>query len=340
MTKYRAQIKFDEKVYKQIKWFTEEFDKEIGAVGIGEVKDGEIFVKKLVFPKQIVNGAHVHFKPEDWSDIIKECTMEEIENICFYWHKHPDNMPGASSGDETDTFDVFMDPDSGREIFAFMQTANSNDGIKHEARIEMRKPIWCSITDVEIYTASDEEIEVECKKIIEDKVTMGYAGASDQTGVSTLSNIQTTLTPGNTTGVKLLNTTNPVEVFDAFIENGAVKVCYNADFDSDVLDILEQKDIKKMFKKQSLSMEKDSVWIRTIQPKKKMLTKLLEAIHDAAIAREEEILAEWDAYNAIAPENMTDLEQQVADNLLAAAHNIEPGRIEQSLTGLDYYDWR
>ena len=66
MTKYKASLRIAEEPYRMIKWFTKNFDKEIGALGIGVVEDGEMYIEKLVFPPQIVNGLHVHFKPEDW----------------------------------------------------------------------------------------------------------------------------------------------------------------------------------------------------------------------------------------------------------------------------------
>ena len=184
MTKYKGIIRLKEKPYQTIKWFTEHFDKEIGAIGIGEVIDGEVVVEKLVFPQQVVNSAHVHFRPEDWASIVKELSEEELEKVIFYWHKHPNGMVGASQGDEDDTFDVFMEPDSGREMFAFMQTANNTvgNGFKYEGRIELRKPLWASITDVEMVTDKDDKIEKSCLKIIEKCVKEGTASASDQPG--------------------------------------------------------------------------------------------------------------------------------------------------------------
>ena len=119
--------------FEIIQWFTKHFDNEIGALGVGQVKNGEMVISKLVFPTQIINGAHVHFKPTDWASVVAELTDDEFKNIIFYWHKHPDNCPGASSGDEEDTFDVFMGEESKRKIFGFLQTANSPTGMKYEA---------------------------------------------------------------------------------------------------------------------------------------------------------------------------------------------------------------
>ena len=183
MTKYKAQIKMAEKPFNIIKWFTKHWDKEIGALGIGEMKDGELYVERLLFPKQKVSGSHVHFKPEDWGSIVRELTDEEFSKIIFYWHKHPDNMPGASQGDEDETFDVFMPIDTDRPFFGFLQTSQSrNGGMEYEGRIEMRQPLFASITDVELLTIGDESIIEECNKIIEDCVTEGYASGKDQPG--------------------------------------------------------------------------------------------------------------------------------------------------------------
>jgi len=187
ITKYKGVIRLNTKPYNIIKWFTKNYKHEIGAVGIGEIKDGEIVVEKLVFPNQIVNGSHVHFKPEDWGTIAKELTQQELEKVIFYWHKHPDGVPGASQGDEDDTFDVFMGEESGRKMFGFLQTANSTtgQGFIYEGRIEMREPIWASITDVELQTDKDDKIEKACEKIIKAKITEGYASATDQPGTTT-----------------------------------------------------------------------------------------------------------------------------------------------------------
>ncbi len=183
MTKYDALIRFADEPMKMIKWFTKNYDKEIGALGIGDVKEGEMYVERLIFPTQIVNGTHVNFKPEDWGPIIKELSEKDIGRICFYWHKHPGSA-SASQGDEDETFDVFMPEDTDRKIFGFMQTAEKHNGdFEYEARIELRDPICCSIEGVQITTDTEDEMGEVCEQIIKDKITVGYASAKDQPGM-------------------------------------------------------------------------------------------------------------------------------------------------------------
>jgi len=184
ITKYKAMLRIKEEPFKIIKWFTNNFDKEVGALGIGELKDGEMVIEKLVFPKQVVNGAHVHFKPEDWAPVLQELTPEEIGKIIFYWHKHPGSA-AASQGDEDDTFDVFMPEENcERPFFGFMQTAKKTNGdMDYEARIELRDPIWATIEDVELVTDQDDGIQETCEQIIKDKIVAGSLSANNQPGV-------------------------------------------------------------------------------------------------------------------------------------------------------------
>lgn len=175
MTKYKAKIILSEKAYNTIKWLTLNFEKEIGALGIGDVIDGIVYVDKLVFPRQKVTHSHVHFSPDDWDDILKETTVEEQERIIFYWHKHPgySTIPSDGDlGDEGGTFDVFMAPEAGRKIFAFLITAqksyNSTE-MEYMGRIEIRDPVIATL-DADVVSEILSDVEEECKKIIATKI--------------------------------------------------------------------------------------------------------------------------------------------------------------------------
>jgi hypothetical protein len=275
MTKHQAIIKLATKPMKIIKWFTESFDKEIGALGIGEMRDGELCVDKLVFPTQTVNGAHVHFKPSDWGPILQELTNEEISKIIFYWHKHPGSA-SASQGDEEDTFDVFMDENSERTFFGFLQTAKRPNGtFEYEGRIEMRDPIWASITDVKLITEEDEEIEEECQKIIEERITIGNLSAKDQPGMQ-----------------KTTNSTYEYEKFskedkyDAFMEvkkkNGNVIINASIYFEELILGELEHPEITDLFKSHNSIYVKDNMVTIIIKPKKKQINKIYDFFQEYA----------------------------------------------------------
>jgi len=165
MTKHDSIIRLAEKPYKMIKWLTENYKFEVCAFGIGEVVDGEMYIEKLIFPKQRVNSVHVEFDPGDWGSLFPQMEGDEMDRIIFYWHKHPGN-PTASSDDETNTFDTLMDEAAGRKIFGFLQTAISGSEFKYEARIEVRDPVRATIMTVLLETDADCEIEEECQKMV------------------------------------------------------------------------------------------------------------------------------------------------------------------------------
>ena len=70
MTEHKAKVVLSYDVTRMIEWFTHNFDKEIGAVGIVKFQTDEethekyFYVEKLLFPTQKVSGASVHFTPE------------------------------------------------------------------------------------------------------------------------------------------------------------------------------------------------------------------------------------------------------------------------------------
>jgi len=303
MTKYSAQLRLEDKPYKLIKWFTKNWDSEIGALGLGKVKDGEITIEKLVFPKQIVNGAHVHFKPEDWGEIVKELSMEDLGKIIFYWHKHPDSGPGASSGDEEDTFDVFMGEESEREIFAFMQTSNNKSGgFDYEARIEMRKPIWTSINEVKLVTDADDKMEAECLKIIKDKVTKGYAGATDQPGAKKEEKEEK---EENSTNIKVYEASADLDsasqpIFEVTKKDGCVVVKMSTYFSDWISDELEQDTAKKFVKKISTTSN-DYITVMKIMPNKKCIKNIYDILKEV----ENELMCK-ETYKELEGNNNTD----------------------------------
>ena len=316
MTKYTGSIRIAEKPWKQIGWFTRNFDKEIGAIGIGKVQNQELYVEKLFFPTQIVSGAHVHFKPEDWGTLMKEMTKEELDKVIFYWHKHPNGCVSASQGDEDDTIDVFMDEDSTRKVFGFLQTAkNTRDGsIESEARIEMRKPIWASI-EAEITTDIDEEVEVECEKILKEKVTEGCASSEDQPGYGGINKDIKTY-GGNAmpsfrnskvvplpnvgfikTNTKSGDSNNDIFIFEITANNGNIELTVSSNFEMWVEDMLSNDvEFKEFIHKVSKKINGMEICFN-IQPKKKKAREIEDKLHKV----EEEIFG-FSFDNAIAIE--------------------------------------
>ena len=168
--KHKAEIRFAADVWKQIEWFTYNFPTEIGALGKMKAKKdpdtGEkyFYVSELLFPKQYVTGAEVHFTAAMWGDLLKEHGLDGLKDVSFYWHRHPGNS--AHSGtDDVDTFETFMSVEANRKHFAFLQTAVDSSGVwNEEARIDIRLPIRHTILSSDIQLTVDkssEEIELE-----------------------------------------------------------------------------------------------------------------------------------------------------------------------------------
>ena len=282
----KPQIILNLKPAKIIRWFTEHWDKEVGALGVGKVENGNIIVEKLVFPTQVVNGAHVHFEPEDWRPVMEELTVEELGKIIFYWHKHPDNCVTASSTDEENTFEAFMAPEAKRKLFGFLQTAMKTGGsIDYEARIAIAKPIRVNTTDVELVMMDDNSVKKECEKIIKKKLTEGNKNTSDQPGMipvtttpvqSSLPNIVTTTEVVRPVSKSTKDLSCYVKDFKVEEKHGAIVIIYSPWYVSCVDSELNSKETMEMCSKFSHKVcESTGSFMTILQPKKKMIKPLL-----------------------------------------------------------------
>jgi len=179
MTAHKAKIFFSHEVYSQIEYLTYNMNTEIGALGrvSQRTENGEkyFYVDKLYFPQQKVTGAEVHFTAAMWGDLIKKHGLAEMQNIGFYWHRHPGSAAHSSTDDE-ETFDAFMMPEAKRPYFLFLQTAVSGTGVwNSEARIDIRNPIRTTILDSCIDLQVEESPEhkktrVACDEIVKDVI--------------------------------------------------------------------------------------------------------------------------------------------------------------------------
>ena len=220
-----------------------------------------------------------------------ELTPEEISKIIFYWHKHPYSA-AASSGDEADTFDVFMPEDTERPYFGFMQTANKNGtGFEYEARIEMRHPIFCSITDVEMFSDVDVDIADACKKIIAEKITEGNASATDQTGSGAKKgDIVTYSNKVSTMPIVIKNEDEYEHVFEVKIKNGSIHLTISNYLEPWILELLGAPPMFDTYK-DSVTSYGDELTEIKIKPKKrcgKMIFKFFKSLKDEVCYKEEE----------------------------------------------------
>jgi hypothetical protein len=195
MTTHKAKILLSNEAYKQINWLTYNYENEIGAVGVGKLRQSEgekyVYVEKLFFTHQAVSGASVHITNGMWKNLLtnKEF-MERQHEMCFYWHKHPGSSPTCSMTDEEDTFDTFMSKEAGRKWFAFLQTAKKSygDGMELEARIDIRKPIRVTIENKDIDVTyelppEDEKFKKNMEKLIESVVTKDEEEEEEKKGL-------------------------------------------------------------------------------------------------------------------------------------------------------------
>lgn len=207
--KEKATIVLHPKVAKQIRWLTHNYDKEVGAIGIGGYKtvNGKpsVYVEELLFPEQEVTGSTVDISASAWVKLRTEHGADKLNKMMFYWHRHPGGSPHHSSVDEDDTFGSFMNDSAGRKYFAFLQTAVSGKELVHEARIDLRDPFRVTIENPNIdlvveQTDEDREIQEFLSGILKERVKpktyapvkydaydyYKYKGNTAETGISKL----------------------------------------------------------------------------------------------------------------------------------------------------------
>ena len=176
---YKARVVLAPDVHKVINYLTNNMKTEIGAVGKVKIRQEEgekyFYVYKLLFPEQQVSGATIHFTPAMWGSLVKKYGLKELNDIAWYWHRHP-GCASHSSTDEDETFEAFMDKDANRKFFIFYQTAvNSKNEWDEEARIDIRNPIRATILNKDIsmeneQDADDDRIENICEQIVADAI--------------------------------------------------------------------------------------------------------------------------------------------------------------------------
>ena len=163
----KPEIVLSSRVDKIINWMTEHVDTEVAALGVCEVKNGNLFVEELVFPKQEVTSGSVKFGGSDWKNVIKKVGVSNMSKIQFHWHKHPAGAT-PSQVDEEETFGTFMDVKT-RPLFGFLITGMLGNRIDYDARIMINTPVKATI-EAEVTTEEDTEIEEYCKKVLEENV--------------------------------------------------------------------------------------------------------------------------------------------------------------------------
>lgn len=158
------EIVFTKKFKEMMDYFSLNYDKEIAGFIIGEIKDGKIRAEELIFPEQKADSGSVDFSGASLVKL-RQTEGDKCLKIIGEWHSH--NTMGCfwSSTDVKEFIEPFSRT---RDISLFIVSSKGDDLV----RIEMNKPFKMSIDKVSYYVEYGKELEEECKKIIEDKVTV------------------------------------------------------------------------------------------------------------------------------------------------------------------------
>ena len=285
MTKYNPEIVLTKEVADIIRWFTMNYDNEIGALGRAEFIDGRFVVDKLYFPKQKVTPSHVSFTPADWP-------LAEIGDdhgkICFYWHKHPEGSASPSTDDEENSFKALMPEDTEKKYHGFLITApnNTKTDMVYYARIDLREPLWATIENCSLHIEDESGVEEYCQNILTEKVTIGYQHNTNKT-TNYFDKPNAYKYPYTTPALTPLNNDKTdKDVLEVKQKNGIVSVTTNNErvqemFKYDMDDIVQTiTNIK----------HPNGLLEYSLKPKKKKLSETLERISAIKLLTEEEKL--------------------------------------------------
>jgi hypothetical protein len=141
---------------------------------------------------------------------------------------------------------------------------------------------------------SDEKVEKTCQQIIEDKITIGYAGASDQPGFGKKAAAPTYTPPRTYDATKPITpsiappeTTSAYDIptFDVVGKNGGIKLTCNSSWVSWIEALFqEDKELIGKVVKYTVHDFKDGKSVIAIEPKKKQLPVLLKYFREVETA--------------------------------------------------------
>jgi len=165
--KMEVEQKFEVEIKKElidkIEWFTNNYDKEIGAWLVGEITDEKIVIEDILIPYQEVSGVSVDTDGKALVRLRKEYG-ERCSKIIGHWHSH--NTMGTSwSRTDEEFIEQFTEP---RTIAVFIVSSKAE---KHLVRLELCKPVRVSLDNLD-YTivGEDSEFDEAMQKIIDEKL--------------------------------------------------------------------------------------------------------------------------------------------------------------------------
>ena len=173
-----VRINIEKKILDKIEVIVEHFDKEFGGLLVGEVKDGDIVINNIIFPKQEVSGASVDIDSKDLIQTRKQ--YKDIwGNILGFWHSHLSMGTFWSgtrgnnncNGDEQHIHII----SHAKEFSVFIVSSKHNGDFDHRVRLEITKPFKMSLDNLTLYVIDDakesikEEVLKEVKSCIKEE---------------------------------------------------------------------------------------------------------------------------------------------------------------------------
>jgi len=164
MNEIKLKVVMSKKFDEITKWFTNNYKNEVAGFITGGIKDGVIMIDDLLIPEQEVGGATVDMSGKSQIALRKEYG-KKCEKIIGEWHSHCKMGVHWSCTDE----DEMITPYADVRDFSVFVVSNEKE---HRVRVEIRKPLWISVDEVEyVVNVSDKKIEEFCQEVIEKKLT-------------------------------------------------------------------------------------------------------------------------------------------------------------------------
>lgn len=150
-------------VEEKINWFTHNYEEEISGWLIGEVKDGLIHIKEIIFPHQEVTGGTVDTTGGDLVRLRKEYGDKCLE-IIGHWHSH-NTMPTFWST----TDEEFMDEHSEQRPFSLFIVSGKEQ--RHRVKIMLNNPFKINMDNLDYQVwDNNPELSKELEEVIKTKV--------------------------------------------------------------------------------------------------------------------------------------------------------------------------
>lgn len=162
MVEVKIPIIIKKSLKDKIDWLSTNYENEIGGWITGTIKNEGIVLDDLLIPEQEVGDASVDMNGKQIAKLRKEFG-KKCERIIAEWHSH-NTMGSFWSTIDENLIEQVMKP---RKIFMFIVSSKG----EHKIRLEIRKPFYISVDDMEYEVEADENVKKELEKEIKKKIT-------------------------------------------------------------------------------------------------------------------------------------------------------------------------